>query len=130
MALELLRSWLENLAGGLRFLLESVSVLCVALGFLLSLGRALRPRPRGSSGGLRFNSLRLQFGSWLSLALEFQLAADIVATTTAPSTQNLVQLAAVAVIRTFLNVFLSREVQEEERRAEAERPRTLPSPPA
>ncbi|MEB3264852.1 MAG: DUF1622 domain-containing protein [Synechococcus sp.] len=129
MAPELLSSWLENLAGGLRFLLESVSVLCVALGFLLSLGQALRPRSRRPPPGLRFNSLRLQFGSWLSLALEFQLAADIVATTTAPSTQNLIQLAVVAVIRTFLNVFLSREVEEEEKRAEAERHRTLPPPP-
>jgi uncharacterized membrane protein len=50
------------------------------------------------------------------LAMEFQLAADIVSTTIAPSQANLIQLAAVAVIRTFLNLFLAREIQAEQPR--------------
>jgi uncharacterized membrane protein len=54
----------------------------------------------------------------LALALEFQLGADIVATTASPSEQNLIQLAVVAVIRTFLNVFLGREIEAELRREE------------
>ncbi|MCT0207135.1 DUF1622 domain-containing protein [Synechococcus sp. CS-1332] len=44
----------------------------------------------------------------VSMALVFQLGADIVATTTSPSGQNLIQLGVVAVIRTFLNLFLAR----------------------
>jgi uncharacterized membrane protein len=61
------------------------------------------------------------------MALEFQLGADIVSTTTSPSERNLLQLALVAVIRTFLNVFLAREI-ESEQRLEAERaaPARLP----
>lgn len=59
-------------------------------------------------------------GSWLSMALEFQLAADIVATT-APSNENLIKLAGVAVIRTFLNVFLGREVEAEQKQEDAQR---------
>ena len=65
-------------------------------------------------------ALRLRFGGWLSMALEFQLGADIVATTTAPSGANLIQLAAIAVIRTFLNVFLAREIEAEQRLSGAE----------
>jgi uncharacterized membrane protein len=55
------------------------------------------------------------------MALEFQLAADIVATTTTPSNENLIKLAVVAVIRTFLNVFLGREVEAEQRLEDAQR---------
>jgi len=55
------------------------------------------------------------FASWLAMALEFQLGADIVSTTTSPSERNLLQLALVAVIRTFLNVFLAKEIESEQR---------------
>lgn len=63
--------------------------------------------------GLR--GARLRLGSWLSLALEFQLGADIGATTSRPSRDNLIQLVVVAVIRTFLNVFLVRDLETEQR---------------
>ncbi len=49
------------------------------------------------------------------MALEFQLGADVVSTTTAPSQANLIQLGVVAVIRTFLNIFLGREIEVEQR---------------
>lgn len=57
--------------------------------------------------------MRTRFGSWLALALEFQLAADILATTINPSLDELLKLAIIAVIRTFLNYFLSRELTAE-----------------
>ena len=63
------------------------------------------------------------------MALEFQLAADIVATTTAPSNQNLIQLGVIAVIRTFLNVFLGREVELELKFEEAQRQQNQPGSP-
>ncbi len=117
--------WLDRFAVGLRFVLEGVSLVCVALGFAATLLQAMRqrlgPGRRREAISRRFNSLRLTFGSWLSMALEFQLAADIVATTTAPSNQNLIQLGVIAVIRTFLNVFLAREVELELKFEEAQR---------
>lgn len=57
--------------------------------------------------------MRLNFGRWLSLALEFQLAADIVNTTVAPSFEALARLAIIALIRTFLNFFLTKELAAE-----------------
>jgi uncharacterized membrane protein len=49
------------------------------------------------------------------MALEFQLAADLLGTTVAPSWNQLGRLGAIAVIRTFLNYFLAREIHDEER---------------
>ena len=53
------------------------------------------------------------FGGWLVVALEFLLAADIIGTLIAPNTAQLIQLGAIAVIRTFLNYFLNKELNEE-----------------
>jgi uncharacterized membrane protein len=49
----------------------------------------------------------------VGVALEFQLAADIVGTIIAPTTAHLVELGAIAAIRTFLNYFLGKELGEE-----------------
>lgn len=122
--------WLERFAVGLRLVLEGVSLVCVLLGFAATLLQAMRQRlvPGRCRDPLTrsLNGLRLTFGCWLSMALEFQLAADIVSTTTAPSNQNLIQLAVIAVIRTLLNVFLGREV-ELEMQVEAAQHRQHPS---
>ena len=53
----------------------------------------------------------LGFGVWLLLGLEFELAADIIRTAIAPSWADIGQLGAIAVIRTFLNYFLERDVE-------------------
>ena len=106
---------LAPLAAATRLLLESLSVLTVLYG-LLATGWQFRPRRGGRLPERPLNRARLLFATWLALALEFQLAADIVSTTIAPSQANLIQLAAVAVIRTFLNLFLAREIQAEQPR--------------
>ena len=51
----------------------------------------------------------------MAVALEFQLGADILATTIAPSFETLGKLGAIALIRTFLNYFLNKELVEEYR---------------
>ncbi len=60
--------------------------------------------------------VRLQLGRWLTLALEFELAADILRTAVAPTWSEIGQLAAIAALRTALNYFLQREIVEAERR--------------
>jgi uncharacterized membrane protein len=57
----------------------------------------------------RFTTVRLDIGRFLVLGLEFQLAADLLRTTVAPSFNEIGKLAAVAAIRTALNYFLQRE---------------------
>jgi uncharacterized membrane protein len=110
--LESLEHGLANLVAVGKFILEGFSVLCVIFGFLKTLQVAWH---MGKKGGptQRFNKIRLQFGMWLALALEFQLGADILATTIAPSINALGQLALIAIIRTFLNYFLGKELEAE-----------------
>jgi uncharacterized membrane protein len=68
----------------------------------------LRDRDAGA-----FVPVRLTLGRFLALGLEFQLASDVLRTAVAPSFRELGQLAAVAAIRTALNYFLAREIDEE-----------------
>ena len=60
----------------------------------------------------RFREILVRYGRWLVAGLTFQLAADIIATSVAPSWQEVGQLGAIAVIRTFLNFFLERDLAE------------------
>jgi uncharacterized membrane protein len=64
--------------------------------------------------------IRLNLGRWLALAIEFELAADILRTAMTPTWNEIGQLAAIIVIRTALNYFLQREIDTaEQRRARA-----------
>lgn len=53
--------------------------------------------------------IRLRLARWLALAIEFELAADIIRTMIAPTWNDIGQLAAIIVIRTALNYFLRQE---------------------
>lgn len=55
--------------------------------------------------------VRLRLGRWLVVALEFQIAADILRTAIAPTWNEIGQLAAVIVLRTVLNFFLQKEIE-------------------
>jgi uncharacterized membrane protein len=69
-----------------------------------------------------FSSVRLRLGRFLALGLEFQLASDLLRTAVAPSFEQIGKLAAIAAIRTALNFFLARELEEERRQVTAELP--------
>ncbi len=68
-----------------------------------------------------FTALRLVLARYLALALEFQLGADILSTAVAPTWNEIGQLGAIAIIRTALNYFLSKEMKEEQATQAAER---------
>jgi len=59
-----------------------------------------------------FADVRLTLARFLAIALEFQLGADILSTAVAPTWDAIGKLAAVAIIRTALNYFLSRDMYE------------------
>ena len=80
----------------------------------------LRPRGSGDSAGEQQEakeSVRLHLGRWLAVALEFELGADILRTAVAPTWSEIGQLAAIAGVRTALNYFLQREIDNAQRRA-------------
>ncbi len=66
-----------------------------------------------------YNRIRLTLARYLALALEFQLGADILSTAIAPSWDQIGKLGAIAVIRTTLNFFLTREMREERETTQA-----------
>lgn len=53
-----------------------------------------------------------QFATWIVLSLEFALGADIVATIRSPSWNELGQLALLALVRTVLNFFLVKDLED------------------
>ena len=57
--------------------------------------------------------VRLTFARWLAVALEFELAADILNTAVTPSWSDIEKLAAIAALRTALNYFLEKEIEQE-----------------
>jgi len=63
-----------------------------------------------SSSKVTKEEVRLQFGSSVAVSLELLLGADVLATAVAPSWDDIGKLAAIAVIRTLLNYFLEREL--------------------
>lgn len=105
-----LENSLTSLAGFLKLTLEAVSVFCIFLGLIATI-RLIIPRRRRVA--IDFVAIRLCFGTWLALALEFQLGADILSTTIAPTFETIGELGATALIRTFLNYFLNKELEAE-----------------
>jgi uncharacterized membrane protein len=96
---------------GISLVLEIISVMCIVIGMILSVYLMIKLARKPTTP--MHNRVRAKFGGWLALALEFQLASDIVKTTVSPTYENLIIVGAVALIRTFLNYFLSRELKEE-----------------
>jgi len=95
--------WFADL---LQVIFEAASVLVVAAGGVAFVMALLARKASNASANARHVLAR-----YLIVALELQLAADIIATATDPSLQEIGKLAAIALIRTFLNYFLVAEIR-------------------
>ncbi len=93
--------------------LEVIAALVVGISLLKFLYKyffhVLKP-----NDGITNQTIRIQFGSGLTVALELLLAADILATAIAPTWDEIGKLAAIASLRTALNYFLERELKNNE----------------
>lgn len=98
---------------------EAIGALVIGVGALLAIYQFIAHfREKQPSN---FNRVRLTLGKYLTLALEFQLGADILSTAIAPTWEQIGKLAAVAAIRTVLNYFLTKELAEEQKREKQSR---------
>jgi uncharacterized membrane protein len=105
---------LIQFAHGARMLSEAAAVIVVTFGSLEAFLKLLRIGVTpGAPLGVR-KAVWRRFGVWLLLGLEFELAADIIASVVSPSWQDIGELGAIAVIRTFLNYFLERDLESAE----------------
>jgi uncharacterized membrane protein len=96
--------------GWIRLAAEITGAAIIALGVVLALVGFLRALSLRQA--VAYTDVRLTLGRYLALALEFQLGADILSTSIAPSWDQIGKLGAIAVIRTALNFFLTRELRE------------------
>jgi len=112
-----MEEWLHLVSKDIVVIIDAMALIIVAIGtaeaFFTGLWAAF-PAPASHN---RFREILVRYGRWLVAGLTFQLAADIIGTSIAPSWQEVGQLGAIAVIRTFLNFFLERDLAELETRA-------------
>jgi uncharacterized membrane protein len=105
-----MESLFEQLLHWLRLAIEVAAAFWIAIGFVYAFVELVAAHIRREVAS--FKDIRLAFSRYLSLALEFQLAADILSTAIAPTFNELAKLSITAVIRTGLNYFLSKEIRE------------------
>jgi uncharacterized membrane protein len=92
-------------------IVEAIGAFVIVVGVLVTFVAwalsELRVRP------VSYERVRLLLGRYLALGLEFQLGADILATAVSPTFEEIGKLGAIATIRTALNYFLARELEQE-----------------
>ena len=106
--LELFKSWTLYLACGI----EAGAAAIIALAALEAITLSLRLLLSRNSSSNAKGEDRLRLGRWLSVGLEFELAAGILRTAVAPTWNETGQLAAIIVLRTALNFFLQQEIDK------------------
>jgi uncharacterized membrane protein len=90
--------------------IEAIAVLAVSFGALEAFVRLLLLLWHPPIVFAARKAVWRRFGMWLLLGLEFELAADIIRSVISPSWADIGELAAIAVIRTFLNYFLEHDL--------------------
>jgi uncharacterized membrane protein len=99
--------FLANLAGGI---VVGVATLRGLFFYVTSL-----IRDRGVD--IPKEGIRLSIGRSLTLALEFQVGADILSTAREPTQRDIIILGAIVILRTALNYFLQRELREAQKQS-------------
>jgi uncharacterized membrane protein len=100
----------------LRLGVETVGASIITIGVIISVYKFLTAIANRQTQD--YNQIRLTLARYLALALEFQLGADILSTAIAPGWDQIGKLGAIAVIRTGLNYFLMREMEQERKKSD------------
>ncbi len=102
----------QRFAGTVAIGVEAAAALFIAIGAaeaLFLLVRRYTARSRENVLGRK--EIWVTFAVWLILALEFELAADVLQTAISPTWDDVGKLAAIAAIRTVLNYFLEKDIE-------------------
>jgi len=96
------------------FILNIIGALITIWGTLICLFEFLKKEILKEKEPIHLNeTIRLKLGSYLVLALEFFIAADIIKTIITPSWQSLGILGAIVLIRTVLSYFLTKDLTKD-----------------
>ena len=99
--------------------LEAVSFSIMIYGAVLAIIMLLKNEFGRFTGRFRMNVLnkiRLDFGYYILLGLEFLVAADIIQTILKPTTEELIELGGIVAIRIILSFFLTKELNDLKRK--------------
>jgi uncharacterized membrane protein len=126
----MMESMLAEVAHYAGTLIEAMALVIIVVGSIEAFVAGTRAMVSKQATERERRAVWLRYGRWLVAGLTFQLAADLVHTSIAPTWDELGRLGAIAVIRTFLSYFLERDIDEmrerqppPERRASSESPR-------
>ena len=112
MSASTLEGQFSQIANYIALMIEAGAVVVVAFGAaqaLFSVAAAVIAR---AADEMRGREIWIKFATWILLALEFALAADLVRTAVAPTWDDISKLAVIATIRTMLNYFLAKDIAE------------------
>lgn len=115
---EIFKSWTFYLASGI----EAGAAVVIGVASIIAIARSFMLFFRRPESQHAKEQIRLQLGRWLAVALELELAADILRTAIAPTWNEIGQLAAIVVLRTVLNYFLQKEIDKAAAREPAHEP--------
>jgi uncharacterized membrane protein len=107
-----MEEWLVAVSKFVVVIIDTVALVAVGYGTVMAFIGGLRVVFAGVDDERGRVYVWLKFSRWLVAGLTFLLAADIVESLTATSWASVARLAAIAVIRTFLNYFLERDLKE------------------
>ncbi|KGE02289.1 MULTISPECIES: DUF1622 domain-containing protein [Rhizobium/Agrobacterium group] len=106
-----MKEWLIAVTENGIVIIDWMALVIVLIGTAEAFFVGLRAMLSSPSGHER-RDIWLRYARWLVAALTFQLAADIIETSITTDWEAVGRIAAVAVIRTFLNYFLERDLAE------------------
>ena len=107
-----MEEWLHLVTKDIVVVIDAMALIIIVIGTVEAFFTGLRAAFPGPMAHRRFREILVRYGRWLVAGLTFQLAADIIGTSIAPGWQEVGQLGAIGVIRTFLNFFLERDLAE------------------
>jgi uncharacterized membrane protein len=105
----------KEIAGFIALAIEAAAVIVVSYGAVQALAGVVASAFSHVADEMRGREIWLRFATWILLALEFALAADLVRTAVAPTWDDISKLAVIATIRTMLNYFLAKDIAEFDR---------------
>lgn len=94
-------------------IIDLVAILFILWGFIKSMFDFFAMKFKNKTvSNLDIKSIRCYLGTYLLLGLEIMIVADIIKTVLNQTTQELIFLGGIVIIRTVLSYFLNKEIEE------------------
>ena len=110
-----MKQWLVFATEYAIIIIDALALVIIVVGTVEAFFGGLHAMFASPSGHER-RDIWLRYARWLVAGLTFQLAADIIETSITTEWQAVGRIAAIALIRTFLNYFLDRDLEDVRRR--------------